>query len=197
MTSGAGIAHSEMPSEDIMTNGGTLEGLQLWVNLPRADKMIKPKYQEKKSSEIPELTLEEGVKVRVIAGSSHGTDAIITTHSPIMYMHYTLEKSKKASQTIPADFVAFAYVLRGAGTFGPNKQETKEGQMAVYAVDTSEGEAEFEATSDETLSFVLIGGKPLNEPVVRKRFFVMNTQEEIDQAFEDWESGKMGQIQHD
>lgn len=197
MTAGSGIVHDEMPSDDIIKNGGVIEGFQLWVNLPAKDKMIKPRYQEKKSSEIPIVEIEPGVKVKVIAGKSHGQDAIITTHSPIMYMHYTLEKGKTATQIVPADFVAFAYVFRGAGKFGPNKKDAKEGQMAVFEVDTNESSVEFEATSDEPLQFILVGGKPLNEPVARYGPFVMNTQQQIMEAFQDYQSGRMGKINFD
>jgi redox-sensitive bicupin YhaK (pirin superfamily) len=198
MTAGAGIVHDEMPSDDILKNGGVVEGFQLWVNLPAKDKMIKPRYQEKKSAEIPVVNVEEGVKVKVIAGTSHGTDAIITTHSPIMYMHYTLAPGKKSTQVIPADFASFAYVFRGVGKFGPTggQKEVKEGQMVVFEEDNKDGIIEFESLTEE-LQFIVVGGKPLNEPVARYGPFVMNTQEQIMEAFEDYQSGKMGKIQFD
>ncbi|KAL0491980.1 pirin-like protein [Acrasis kona] len=194
MTAGSGIVHDEMPSDEIMKNGGTMEGFQLWVNLPKKHKMIKPKYQEKKASEIPVITPSEGVKVKVIAGTSNSTTAIITTHTPIMYLHFTLDVGKQFTQAIPAEFVSFAYVFRGVGKFGPQHRETKEGQMAVFEVGSDEGVVEFENTGTKPLEFLLLGGKPLNEPIARHGPFVMNTQDEIQQAFMDYYSGRFGKI---
>src|SRR5579872_2543020 len=112
MTAGAGVIHSEMPSEHFQSTGGRMDGFQLWVNLPRSDKMMKPRYQELPSESIPTVQ-GDGFTVRVIAGESHGASAAIDTRTPILYLHVRLDPNMTFEQPLPEDFNAFAYVIRG------------------------------------------------------------------------------------
>src|SRR5712671_6729076 len=119
MTAGSGVIHSEMPSQEIRRNGGRLHGFQLWVNLPRRDKMMKPRYQELRAAEIPTATSADGkVNVTVIAGQSLGTHATIDTRTPILYLHVRLAPGGRFTQAIPETYNAFAFVIGGEVTFG-------------------------------------------------------------------------------
>lgn len=192
MTAGSGVVHSEMPDEEFQKRGGRVHGFQIWVNLPRRDKWIKPRYQDIPAASIPEAQNEDGtVKVRVVAGEALGKSAVIETRTPIIYLHYTLQPGAETVQAVPAEYNAFAYIISGEGYFGPEQKYAKEGQMVIFAQDG--GEVRLKG-GDKPLDMLLLAGVPLNEPVVRYGPFVMNTVEEIYQAFEDYQSGKMGSI---
>src|SRR3982751_5658111 len=119
MTAGAGVVHSEMPSREFMRAGGRMHGFQLWVNLPQRDKMMKPRYQEIPNSRIPKATSADGlVSVSVIAGEAMGQKAVIETRTPIIYLHYRIKPGGVATQLVPHNYNAFAYVVDGAGLFG-------------------------------------------------------------------------------
>jgi redox-sensitive bicupin YhaK (pirin superfamily) len=193
MTAGSGVVHSEMPSESLLRDGGVLHGFQIWVNLPRKDKMIAPRYQDTPAASIPIASTEDGsVKVKVIAGESLGETAVIETRTPIMYLHVTLAPGAALSQTVPANFNSFAYIIKGQGLFGKELRTAGEDQLVVFKKDGAN--AYIKASEDESLDFLLLGGEPLNEPVARYGPFVMNTDAEIKQAFEDFQSGRMGAI---
>jgi redox-sensitive bicupin YhaK (pirin superfamily) len=209
MTAGSGVIHSEMPSKELMKSGGNFHGLQLWVNLPKKDKMIKPRYQDISSSKIPiAKTDDQNVRVKVIAGEALGAHAIIDTRTPIMYLHYTVKPGSKIVQRVPKEYNVFAYVINGKGTFGKdNKISAERGQMVIFRNDgdhviigqgvngdnnSSSTASAFVATRD--LDVLLIGGVPINEPIVRYGPFVMNTKAEVYQAISDFQTGKMGYI---
>ena len=195
MTAGAGVIHSEMPSAEFQKSGGTLHGFQLWVNLPRQDKMMRPRYQEISSANIPIATSDDGlVTVRVIAGQALGTEAVIETVTPIMYLHYKVQPGGRLAQSLPDGFNVFAYVVEGEGLFGREPERAGDGQMIMFASDGDEVVIENPSGSDEVLEFLLIGGLPLNEPVARYGPFVMNTTQEIYEAIEDYQAGRMGAI---
>src|SRR5919106_3997254 len=123
MTAGAGVVHSEMPSREFQNSGGRMHGFQLWVNLPRRDKMIKPRYQEIPASNIPKATSSDGlVTVSVIAGEAMGEKAVIETRTPIVYLHYRLKPGGIAAQRVPSDYNVFAYLVEGAGLFGAESE---------------------------------------------------------------------------
>jgi len=198
MTAGAGVVHAEMPSAEFMRTGGRMHGFQLWVNLPQRDKMIRPRYQEIPSAKIPKTTSADGlVSVSVIAGEAMGEKAVIETRTPIIYLHYRLEPGGVATQQVPRDYNAFAYVVDGAGLFGAEGERGVDGQMVMFAPDGDEVIIENPADADATLDVLLIAGVPLNEPIARYGPFVMNTEEEIHQAFEDYSHGRMGAINAD
>ncbi len=195
MTAGAGVIHAEMPSPEFLRDGGRMHAFQLWVNLPQRDKMLKPRYQEIPSAKIPKATSADGlVSVSVIAGEAMGEQAVIETRTPIIYLHYSLEPRGVATQQVPRAYNAFAYVVEGAGLFGPEGERGADGQMVMFAPDGDEVRIENPADATETLGVLLIAGVPLNEPIARYGPFVMNTEEEIHQAFEDYRGGRMGVI---
>lgn len=187
MTAGGGVVHSEMPSTDLQRNGGRLHGFQLWVNLPRRDKMMKPRYQEIASASIPTVT-RDGVTVRVIAGESLGASAVIETRTPIMYLHVKLDPGAKFEQKVPADYNAFAFVVNGTAKIAG--REVREDDAVIFSRDGDSVLVE----SANGCELLLIGGVPINEPVVRYGPFVMNSEREILQAFADFQSGRMGAI---
>jgi redox-sensitive bicupin YhaK (pirin superfamily) len=196
MTAGSGVIHSETPAREFARTGGLMHGFQLWVNLPKRDKMMNPRYQEIPNSRIPKATSADGlVTVRVIAGEAMGEKAVIETRTPIIYLHYRIEPGGAATQQVPSDYNAFAYVVEGAGLFGAEGERAGRGQMVRFAQDGDEVRIENSADAKATLEVLLIAGVPLNEPVARYGPFVMNTQAEIRQAIEDYRLGRMGAIE--
>jgi redox-sensitive bicupin YhaK (pirin superfamily) len=191
MTAGSGVVHSELPSDEFMRDGGEMHGFQIWVNLPARDKMMKPRYQEIPAAKIPEATSADGkVKVRVIAGESLGRHAVIETRTPIMVLHFTIQPGGEIVQPVPAGHTAIAYVIDGVLRAGPDGRVVKEGQMARLGT----GDFVRLAAGTTSANFLLLAGVPLNEPVARYGPFVMNTREEIEQAFEDYKAGRLGAI---
>ncbi len=195
MTAGSGVVHAEMPSAEFMRKGGRMHGFQLWVNLPQRDKMIKPRYQEIPNAQIPKAISTDGlVKVSVIAGEAMGKKAVIETRTPIIYLHYRIKPGGVVTQRVPDDYNGFAYVVEGAGLFGAEGERAGDGQMVMFAPDGDEVRIENPADAKAALEVMLIAGVPLNEPIARYGPFVMNTEAEIHQAFEDYRRGRMGAI---
>jgi redox-sensitive bicupin YhaK (pirin superfamily) len=195
MTAGAGVVHAEMPSAEFLRTGGRMHGFQLWVNLPRSEKMAKPRYQEIPNSQIPKATSSDGfVTVSVIAGEAMGQQAVIQTRTPIIYLHYRIKPGGTVTQRVPHDYNAFAYVVEGEGLFGRAAERGFDGQMVMFAADGDEARIENPPASTNILDVLLIAGVPLHEPIARYGPFVMNTESEIHQAFEDYRLGRMGAI---
>jgi hypothetical protein len=195
MTSGSGVIHSEMPEREFARAGGRLHGFQLWVNLPRRDKMMKPRYQEIQAERIPSARSEDGlVNVNVIAGEALGARAVIETQTPIIYLHYTIRPGGRVAQPVPGEYNAFAYVIDGAGRFGADQETASDGQMVMFERDGDEVIIINPAGASSSLNVLLVAGVPLHEPVARYGPFVMNTRAEIHQAIEDYQSGRMGAI---
>jgi quercetin 2,3-dioxygenase len=195
MTAGAGVVHAEMPSREFARTGGRMHGFQLWVNLPKPDKMMKPRYQEIPGAQIPKATSADGlVKVSVIAGEAMGEKAVIETRTPIIYLHYRIKPGGVAIQKVPGAYNTFAYVVEGEGLFGAEGERAGDGQMVLFAPDGAEVRIENPLDAKTTLEVLLIAGVPLNEPVARYGPFVMNTEREIHQAIEDYRLGRMGAI---
>ncbi len=195
MTAGSGVVHSEMPSADFARNGGRMHAFQLWVNLPKRDKMMKPRYQEIPSAQIPKTTSADGlVTVNVIAGEALGQKAVIETRTPIIYLHYQIKPGGVVTQQVLSAFNAFAYVIDGEGVFGSERERGTDGQMVLFAQDGDEVRIENSADAKAALDVLLIAGSPLNEPVVRYGPFVMNTRQEILEAIDDYSQGRMGAI---
>ena len=196
MTAGAGVIHSEMPSKEFLRSGGRMHGFQLWVNLPKRDKMTNPRYQEIPGTQIPKATSPDGlVTVAVIAGEAMGEKAVIETRTPIIYLHYQIKPGGVATQVVPSGYNAFAYVINGEGLFGSEAERAGDGNMVVFATDGDEVSIENPSDATSTLEVLLIAGVPLNEPVARYGPFVMNTEAEIRQAFQDYQLGRMGTIE--
>ena len=195
MTAGSGVIHSEMPEKEFSKNGGRLHGFQLWVNLPKSNKMMKPRYQEIPQSKIPTGTTENGnVIVKVIAGTSLGSKAVIDTITPIMYMHFKLESGYSIVQPIPKEYNVFVYVIKGKGIFerSNNSQIIERGNLVIFDKDGKEVYIKAVEDSKVPLELLLIGGIPIREPIARYGPFVMNTKQELYQAVEDYKNGKLG-----
>jgi hypothetical protein len=183
-----------MPAREFAEKGGRMHGFQIWVNLPRRDKMMAPRYQEIPAGRIPVASTPDGrVRVKVIAGESLGARAVIDTRTPIQYLHFTLEPGGRIEQPVPREHNAFAYVFEGEGTFGPEATPAADGQAVLFGNDGDS--VVLENPGKAPLQFLLLSGVPLREPMVRYGPFVMNTQAELRQAFEDYQSGRMGSIQ--
>ncbi|WP_135557280.1 pirin family protein [Paenibacillus cymbidii] len=189
MTAGSGLLHKEYHEKEFSRRGGTFHFIQLWVNLPRAHKMHPPRYQEllKKDMGYAELP-DGGGTVRVIAGDYNGARGPAQTFTPIHLFDIAFRAGGKAQFTLPAAYHTAALVLRGEARINGGAA-AKEGDFVLFANEA--GEIAIEGLTDETLVIVL-SGEPIDEPVVQHGPFVMNSREEIVQAFQDFQSGKMG-----
>jgi hypothetical protein len=182
MTAGRGIVHAEMPAAQEASTG-----LQLWVNLPRKDKLCEPAYQEMLDGDVPRATVD-GAEVKIIAGEQFGVHAKVVTRTPILYIDVKLEPGKKLEHAVNATYNGFVYVLQGSGTFG----DTKEKSDAHTTLVLGDGATLDVEAGDEGLHYVVIAGEPINEPVVQYGPFVMNTREEIMEAMRDYQSNSNG-----
>ena len=194
MTAGSGVIHSEVPDAEFKRRGGRVHGFQIWVNLPARDKMMSPRYQDVPAADIPQAESEDGrVKVRVVAGESLGAQAVIDTRTPISFLHFTVKPGGSIDQPVPAEHNAMAYVFSGEARIGPESAAVREGQLAVFAP----GEVARIAVAPDAAGpaeLLLLSGVPLNEPVARYGPFVMNTDQEIEQAITDYQQGRFGEI---
>ncbi|WP_148588461.1 pirin family protein [Streptomyces sp. WAC01526] len=197
MTAGSGLLHIEAPPESLVMSGGLFHGLQLWVNLPREDKMISPKYQDIRGGSVKLLTSEDGgALIRLIAGDVAGHEGPGSTHTPITMIHVSVNPG--ASVTLPwrADFNALAYGLAGLGSAGAERRPFRMGQTVVFG----QGDSltiradEAQESRSENFEVVLLGGLPIREPMMHYGPFVMNTHAELAQAFEDFQAGRLGTI---
>ncbi|MCW8826526.1 MAG: pirin family protein [Gammaproteobacteria bacterium] len=189
MTAGSGIEHSEMPEQE----KGLLYGFQLWVNLPAAQKMTAPRYQEFEPEEIPVEKRADGSEVKVIAGTTiAGTSGAVTDIAAApLYLDITIAGDSHFHEVIPQGHSAFIYVIKGPLYIHGEHKTTVVPTDAMALLDSGE---RLEVSSDEIGRFLLISGRPFNEPVARYGPFVMNTEEEIQQAFIDYRAGHFGQI---
>lgn len=189
MTAGAGIVHSELPSDQMMNRGGRMHGFQLWVNLPASHKMIPPRYQGYEAYDIPSTSLESGGTVRVISGEVAGVVGVVDTTRPVTYAHVTLTAGEEIRWSVPEGHTALVHTFAGSTTV--NETAAPDGTMVVC--ERSAGDVVVTAGEDGA-EILLLGGEPLYEPMARYGPFVMNTREEIVQAFEDYEAGRLGAI---
>lgn len=195
MTAGAGVIHSEIPATEFARDGGLMHGFQLWVNLPKRDKMINPRYQEIPNTQIPKaISADRLVTVSVIAGEAMGKKAVIETRTPIIYLHYRIEPGGAVTQQVPDAYNSFVYIVEGGGLFGADGEGAGDGQMVLFAQDGDQVRIENPADAKKTLEVLFIAGMPLNEPIARYGPFVMNTEGEIRQAIQDYRQGRMGTI---
>jgi redox-sensitive bicupin YhaK (pirin superfamily) len=186
MTAGGGIMHEEMPQPA----QGEMVGFQLWVNLPARLKMTKPRYQDILSNQIPEVTREDGVKIRVIAGEVDGVrGAISEIFADPAYLDVSIPARGSFSHPVEKEHTAFAYVFEGRGFFGTDKNAQQSSVSQPGLVVLGDGDYIQAGAANEPVRFLLISGKPLNEPIARYGPFVMNTQEEIQQALKDLKNG--------
>ncbi|OMI38880.1 pirin [Streptomyces sparsogenes DSM 40356] len=197
MTAGAGLLHIEAPPEHLVMSGGLFHGLQLWVNLPAKDKMMPPRYQDIRGGQVQLLTSPDGgALLRVIAGELDGHAGPGITHTPITMVHATLAPGAEITLPWREDFNGLAYVLAGRGSVGAERRPIRLGQTAVFgagsALTVRADEKQDSNTPD--LEVVLLGGRPIREPMAHYGPFVMNTRAELQQAFEDFQKGRLGTI---
>jgi quercetin 2,3-dioxygenase len=197
MTAGAGILHIERPPEHLVVSGGLFHGIQLWVNLPKAEKWAPPRYQDLRATEVSLLSSPDaGALVRVIAGEVAGHAGPGQTYTPMTMLHVSLAPGAALELPWREDFNALAYVLAGAGSAGVERVVVATGQLIAFGpgdairLEASKGQ---ESRSPE-LEVLLLGGRPIKEPVAWYGPFVMNTKAELLQAFEDYQAGKLGTI---
>ncbi|MEE2829097.1 MAG: pirin family protein [Myxococcota bacterium] len=191
MTAGSGVIHSELPPDDFLARGGTIHGFQLWVNLPAADKMMAPRYQEVPREEIPLGRSDDGVTVRVLAGEALGASALIDTRIPITYQHWTLPANRSFFQPIAPTHCAFVYLFSGRILLGEGAavREVTEGQIAVLECDGSGVLVTGPKDQDRDSELLLLSGQPIGEPIAWHGPFVMNTREQIHEAIRDYQQG--------
>jgi redox-sensitive bicupin YhaK (pirin superfamily) len=189
MTAGRGIIHSEIPQQE----DGTMEGFQLWLNLPGRDKMQPPGYRDFTNADLPQFVTSQGVAVTVIAGESHGVSGAVTREATApLYLDLHLPAGARFEQALPGGHNAFVYVYRGSLTV--SGQAVPVQRMAILANDARADGVVIEAPADAPARALLIAGRPLGEPIAQYGPFVMNTQQEIYQALSDFREGRLGTI---
>jgi len=198
MTAGGGILHDELPTERMYRAGGPAHMVQLWVNLPPALKMAAPRYQSITKDALRLLTTDDGgALIRLIAGNIAGFDGPGLTHTPITYAHATLAPGAQLSIPWNPAFSAFVYVLTGHGTVGAEGRPVQDGELVVFG---SQGDDLVVTAADphaEPLDVLLLGGLPIRAPIAHYGPFVMNTRQEIIDAMEDYQAGRLGVIPAD
>jgi redox-sensitive bicupin YhaK (pirin superfamily) len=197
MTAGAGILHIERPPEALVISGGLFHGLQLWVNLPSALKWSPPRYQDLRASEVALLSSSDGGSlVRVIAGELAGYAGPGSTYSPMTMVHASLRPGARLNISWRADYNALAYVLAGDGLVGEAQHPVQTGQLAVFGPGNAltVSAAQHQDSRHPDLELLLLGGRPIGEPVAWMGPFVMNTREEVQQAYLDFKAGRLGSV---
>ena len=192
MTAGGGILHIETPPEELVVSGGLFHGIQLWVNLPAKDKMVTPRYQNLEAANVTLLTSDDaGALVRVIAGDLAGHRGPGNTYTPIVLAHATVAAGARLVTPWPSDFNALGYVLSGTGRAGAEGRPVETGQLVVFGAGDT---VTFTASASDALDVLLLGGRPIREPVATYGPFVMNTRDELIQAFDDFKAGRLGTV---
>ena len=197
MTAGGGILHIETPPEELVVSGGLFHGLQLWVNLPSADKLVAPRYQSLGGEQATLLaSADGGALVRIIAGEVDGHRGPGATYTPITFLHATVSPGARLHLPWRPDFNALAYVLSGSGRAGSHGRPVSEGDLVVFGP----GDHlllradESQSTAAPNLEVVVLGGRPIREPLAWYGPFVMNTKAQVLQAVEDYQAGRLGVI---
>jgi quercetin 2,3-dioxygenase len=197
MTAGAGILHIEKPPESLVVSGGLFHGIQLWVNLPRAQKWSPPRYQDIRAREVGLLaSADGGTLIRVIAGELGGHSGPGVTYTPMTLVHATLSPDAELVLPWRADYNAMAYVLAGHGTSGPDRRPVRAGQLTVFGPGNTlrMAAAPRQESRSPNLDVLILGGQPIREPVAWAGPFVMNTRDEVMQAFTDYQAGRLGSV---
>jgi len=197
MTAGSGMLHIETPPEWLVSSGGLFHGIQLWVNLPRAEKWAAPRYQDLRSSELALVTTSDaGALVRIIAGEVGELEGPGSTHTPMAMVHASLAPGARLELPWQVEFNSLVYVLAGSGSVGVERHPLTSGQLAVLGRGdfVSVSAAEQQDGHTPTMELLVLGGRPIREPVAWGGPFVMNNKAEVVQAFEDFQRGRMGQI---
>ena len=197
MTAGSGILHIEKPPEWLVVSGGLFHGFQLWVNLPAAQKWAAPRYQDLRAIEVAVASSSDGgALVRVIAGEVAGHKGPGSTYTPMTLVHATLSPGARLSLPWRADYNALVYAMAGHGTVGGEARPIQTGQLAVLGPGNALTVAarQVQESRSPNLDILILGGRPIGEPVAWMGPFVMNTREEVIQAFADYQAGRLGTI---
>jgi redox-sensitive bicupin YhaK (pirin superfamily) len=196
MTAGSGILHIETPPEELVVSGGLFHGIQLWVNLPAKDKMIPAAYQGLEADQVTLLASADGGSlVRLIAGEVAGHTGPGSTHTPMTLLHATVAPGAQLQIPWNRSFNALVYVLAGSGRAGGEGRPARQGQLVLFAAgDWISLRADDRQGAGGSLEVLVLGGQPIGEPVAHYGPFVMNTRAEIEQALNDFQSGKLGTI---
>lgn len=194
MTTGRGIVHSEMPGETLRTEGGTLEAIQLWINLNARDKQMEPRYGDIPAADLPVAISADGrSRVRIIAGEALGQAATLPLMTPITYQHWTLSPGATIDQPLPDGTEALAYVLSGEGRIGADGRPV--GRDELVRFEEHRGAIRLVVPADgERTEVLLLAGPPTGEPVARSGPFVMNTMTEIREVIARFKSGGLGAV---
>jgi redox-sensitive bicupin YhaK (pirin superfamily) len=197
MTAGAGILHIETPPSELVASGGLFHGVQLWVNLPASQKWSDPRYQDIRAGQVGLLASPDGsALIRVIAGEVAGGSGPGVTHTPMAMTHVTVSPGARLELPWSRDHNALVYVLSGRGTVGTDARPIGSGQLAVFGAGDALTIAADATQDSRTPAFdvLVLGGRPIREEVAWYGPFVMNTQDELRQAFDDFRAGRMGAI---
>lgn len=197
MTAGAGILHIEKPPEWLVTSGGLFHGFQLWVNLPAAQKWSPPRYQDLRAGEVALATSPDGgALIRIIAGEVGGQSGPGSTYTPMTLVHMTLSPGARVSLPWRPDYNALVYAMAGFGTVGAEARPMQTGQLAVLGPGDAVvvGANQVQESRSPNLDVLILGGRPIREPVAWMGPFVMNTRDEILQAVADYQAGRLGTI---
>ncbi len=187
MTAGSGVIHSELPTDDMMALGGRMHGFQLWVNLSADRKMIPPRYQGYDADELAQTQLPNGGLLKVVAGTVLGVTGPVETTSPMTYAHAAMQANETIEWIPDASHTALVHVFDGEVTV--NDQKVVSGQMVVFERSTGAVKISTDVANVKSAQVLILGGAPLNEPVVRYGPFVMNTRQEIVDAVNDYQNG--------
>ncbi|MFM8902744.1 MAG: pirin family protein [Actinomycetota bacterium] len=188
MTAGSGVVHSELPTDDMLALGGRMHGFQLWVNLSADRKMIPPRYQGYDAEQLAQVKLANGGLVKVVAGKVLGAVGPVETTSPMTYAHAVMRANEQIEWTPEPSHTALVHVFEGEVTV--NGRRAVSGQMVVFERSAGTVHISTEAASaSQPAQLLILGGEPLNEPVVRYGPFVMNTRQEIVDAVNDYQNG--------
>jgi len=187
MTAGSGVIHSELPTDDMMALGGRMHGFQLWVNLSADRKMIPPRYQGYDADELAQTKLPNGGLLKVVAGTVLGVTGPVETTSPMTYAHAAMQADETIEWIPDASHTALVHVFDGEVTV--NDQKVVSGQMVVFERSTGAVKISTDVANVKSAQVLILGGAPLNEPVVRYGPFVMNTRQEIVDAVNDYQNG--------
>ncbi|OHV34409.1 MULTISPECIES: pirin family protein [Pseudofrankia] len=197
MTAGSGILHIETPPAALVESGGLFHGIQLWVNLPAKDKFSPPRYQNLEGEQVSLLaSADGGALLRIIAGEVGEHRGPGSTHTPIALVHVTVSPGAQVDIPWNPDYNALAYVLAGSGTVGPAATAIESGQLAVLGAGDRVvlAAAERQEARTPNLEVLVLGGRPIREPVAQYGPFVMNTRQELQQAIDDFQAGRLGVI---
>jgi len=190
MFAGKGVLHSEGPSQDILNNGGTQEFVQLWINVPKANKWDEPTYQSATNDQLPNILKQEGVNLRLASGEYDGLTGPMKTHSPVISVVGDINKGKRVQLTATPGYWSLLYIIKGS--ICVNQESVQPYHLIVFEKENDE----IIVIAEEDAQVLFLSAEPIDEPVAAKDNFVMNTQEETEQAIADYKNGWFGTLSY-